>query len=80
MMYAPVTGGGTATVEFEALTGSSASFLPSGTVAYQLYLTDQTPSLAQTAKILGVRSSAYVPWRKLYLLRLLSSLFAFLPI
>ena len=62
MMYAPVTGGGTATVEFEALTGSSASFLPSGTVAYQLYLTDQTPSLAQTAKILGVRSSAYHPY------------------
>ena len=62
MMYAPVTGGGTATVEFEALTGSSAFFLPSGTVAYQLYLTDQTPSLAQTAKILGVRSSAYHPY------------------
>ena len=62
MMYSPVTGGGTATVEFEALTGSSASFLPSGTVAYQLYITDQTPSLAQIANTLNIRSSAYHPY------------------
>ena len=41
----PVTGGGTANVEFEALTGGSLAFLPANTVAYQLYLYDGIPSL-----------------------------------
>lgn len=61
-MVSPVTGGGTAAVEFEALTGSTMTFLPSGTVAYQLYLTEKTPSLAQTAGTLGVSSAAYHPY------------------
>lgn len=61
-MVSPVTGGGTASVEFEALTGSTMTFLPSGTVAYQLYLTGKTPSLAQIAGSLGVSSAAYHPY------------------
>lgn len=62
-MVSPVTGGGTASVEFEALTGCNMTYLPSGTVAYQLYLTERTPSLAQIAKVLNVRSSAYHPYK-----------------
>ena len=62
-MVSPVTGGGTASVEFEALTGCNMTYLPSGTVAYQLYLTERTPSLAQIAKALNVRSSAYHPYK-----------------
>ncbi len=61
-MYSPVTGGGTAAVEFELLTGNTMAFLPSGTVAYQLYLTENTPSLAQIASALDIRSSAYHPY------------------
>jgi phosphoglycerol transferase MdoB-like AlkP superfamily enzyme len=61
-MISPVTGGGTASVEFEALTGNTMAFLPSGTVAYQLYLTDQTASLAQVADALEARTSAYHPY------------------
>ena len=61
-MYSPVTGGGTAAVEFEVLTGNTMAFLPSGTVAYQLYLTENTPSLAQLAGALDIRSSAYHPY------------------
>ena len=36
-MYSPVTGGGTASVEFEYLTGFATIFQPPHTVAYQLY-------------------------------------------
>lgn len=61
-MYSPVTGGGTAAVEFEVLTGNNMAFLPSGTVAYQMYLTERTASLAQTAETLYARSSAYHPY------------------
>ena len=61
-MISPVTGGGTAAVEFEVLTGNSMAFLPTGTVAYQLYVTERTPSLAQTADTLGYATSAYHPY------------------
>ena len=45
-MYSPVTGGGTATVEFEYLTGFTSLFQPPHTVAYQLYVERDMPSLA----------------------------------
>lgn len=61
-MISSVTGGGTAAVEFEVLTGNNMAFLPSGTVAYQMYLTDNTASLAQIAERYDTRSSAYHPY------------------
>ncbi len=61
-MISPVTGGGTASVEFEVLTGNTTAFLPSGTVAYQMYLRDGTSSLAQTASSMEMRTSAYHPY------------------
>ncbi|MCI2058766.1 MAG: LTA synthase family protein [Oscillibacter sp.] len=62
MMVSPVTGGGTANVEFEYLTGDSLAFLPSSTVAYQLYLYDGAPSLVSQLKALGYRSAAFHPY------------------
>ena len=61
-MISPVTGGGTANVEFEYLTGDSLAFLPSSTVAYQLYLYDGCPSLVSQAKDLGYRTIAFHPY------------------
>lgn len=60
-MISPVTGGGTANVEFEYLTGDSLAFLPSSTVAYQLYLYDGCPSLVSQVKALGYRTIAFHP-------------------
>lgn len=61
-MYSPVTGGGTATVEYEFLTGNSYTFTPSGTVAYDLYLKDEQPSLCSWAKSLGYTTTAFHPY------------------
>ena len=61
-MISPVTGGGTANVEFEYLTGDSLAFLPSATVAYQLYLYDGCPSLVSQAKDLGYHTIAFHPY------------------
>ena len=62
MLVTPVTGGGTANVEFEYLTGDSLAFLPTNTVAYQLYLYDHFPSLASEMKHLGYSSIAFHPY------------------
>ena len=61
-MISPVTGGGTANVEFEYLTGDSLAFLPSSTVVYQLYLYDGCPSLVSQAKDLGYHTIAFHPY------------------
>ena len=61
-MISPVTGGGTANVEFEYLTGDSLAFLPSSTVAFQLYLYDGCPSLVSQAKDLGYHTIAFHPY------------------
>lgn len=61
-MISPVTGGGTANVEFEYLTGDSLAFLPSSTVAYQLYCYDGMPSMVSQMSSLGYRSVAFHPY------------------
>jgi phosphoglycerol transferase MdoB-like AlkP superfamily enzyme len=58
----PVFGGGTANVEYEMLTGNPSTFLPDGTVAYQLYVTSETASLARLAKTQGYTSYAFHPY------------------
>ena len=62
MLISPVTGGGTANVEYEALTGGSLAFLPANTVAYQLYLYDHIPSLVSEAKNLGYSTISFHPY------------------
>ena len=61
-MYSPVTGGGTATVEYEFLTGNSVSFLPPGTVAYQLYVKPGMPSLLSWANAVGFHTTTFHPY------------------
>lgn len=62
-MYSPVTGGGTASVEFEYLTGFSTIFQPPHTVAYQLYAEEGMPSLASLAGSVGYDSTAFHPYK-----------------
>ena len=62
MVVSPVTGGGTANAEFEALTGTSLAFLPTNTVAYQLYLYDGVPSIVSEAAGLGYETIAFHPY------------------
>ena len=61
-MYAPVTGGGTASVEFEYLTGFGTIFQPPHTVAYQLYVEEGMPSLAALAGTEGYETTAFHPY------------------
>lgn len=62
-MYSPVTGGGTATVEYEFLTGNAVTFLPMGTVAYQLYVKEGMPSLISWANSLGFHTTTFHPYK-----------------
>ena len=62
-MYSPVTGGGTASVEFEYLTGFSTLFQPPHTVAYQLYVEEDMPSLAAVALSQGYHTTAFHPYK-----------------
>lgn len=62
-MYSSVTGGGTATVEFEYLTGFTSLFQPPHTVAYQLYVEEGMPSLAALAGNIGYDTMAFHPYK-----------------
>jgi hypothetical protein len=62
-MYPPVTGGGTATTEYDFITGNSVSFLPLGTVAYQLYVKAGMPSLFSWARGNGFHTTAFHPYK-----------------
>ncbi len=62
-MYSTVTGGGTATVEFEYLTGFTSLFQPPHTVAYQLYVEEDMPSLASLAGTQGYSTTAFHPYK-----------------
>lgn len=57
-MLSPQFGGGTSNVEFEVLTGLSNSFLPSGSVPYQQYISRPLPSLASFFESKGYKSLA----------------------
>lgn len=57
-----VCGGNTANSEFEFLTGNTMSFLPSGSIPYQQYITRDTPSLASYLASLGYETYAQHPY------------------
>ena len=63
LMYSSVTGGGTATIEFEYLTGFTSLFQPPHTVAYQLYVEEGMPSLAALAGSQGYTATAFHPYK-----------------
>ena len=63
--YSPSFGGGTCDVEFEALTGYSASFLPNGSKPYQQHVTKPMFSLPNYFKTEGYQTAAvHCFWRK----------------
>ena len=57
-----VCGGNTANSEFEFLTGDTMAFLPSGSIAYQQYVKQDTSSLASYLKGLGYATYAQHPY------------------
>ena len=62
-LYMPVTGGGTANAEYEFMTGNALAFLPINTVAYQLYIEENFPSLARQAGEVGYQTTAFHPYK-----------------
>ncbi|MBQ1280959.1 MAG: LTA synthase family protein, partial [Oscillospiraceae bacterium] len=62
-VYMPVTGGGTANAEYEFITGNALDFLPINTVAYQLYIEEDFPSLARQAGAAGYQTTAFHPYK-----------------
>ncbi len=63
--YSPSFGGGTCDVEFEALTGYSVSYLPSGSKPYQQHVTKTMFSLPNYLKSRGYQTAAvHCFWRK----------------
>lgn len=63
-IFSPVYGGGTANVEFEALTGFSNTFLPTGSLPYQQYVKRNTPSIIWALKNFGYKSVAIHPYHR----------------
>lgn len=61
-LLSPQFGGGTSNVEFEALTGLSMSFLPSGSVPYQQHIRQPVPSLASFFEHQGYKSMGIHPY------------------
>ncbi|WP_282020591.1 LTA synthase family protein [Planomicrobium okeanokoites] len=64
-MYSPEFGGGTANVEFEALTGFSMQFMRADFVPYQLFVKKPLPSAAHTFRKAGYETTAihtYFGW------------------
>lgn len=61
-MHVSVLGGNTANTEFEFLTGNTMAFLPNGSVPYQQYINDETPSLASHLKEMGYQTVAMHPY------------------
>ena len=61
-LYVSVKGGNTANTEFELMTGDSMAFLPMGSIPYQQYINEETPSLASQLKSLGYSTTAIHPY------------------
>lgn len=63
-LYVSVKGGNTANTEFEFLTGDTMGFLPKGSIPYQQYINDETPSLASYLKTFGYSTTAIHPYNR----------------
>lgn len=61
-LYMPVFGSMTCNSEYEFLTGNNMAFLPSGSVAYQVYVKPGTYSIVSTLKAEGYRAVAMHPY------------------
>ncbi len=63
-LLSPAIGGYTCNVEFEALTGFSNAFLPTGAVPYQQYINKPIPSMASVLQKRGYYPVAIHPFHK----------------
>ena len=63
-MYASIYGGGTCNTEFEALTGNSLAFLPSGSYPYSQHVKHSLWSLAEYFKEDGFKTASFHPGAK----------------
>ena len=61
-LHVSVLGGNTANTEFEFLTGNSMAFLPSGSVPYMQYITNETPTFASYLKEYGYTTIGMHPY------------------
>ncbi len=61
-LHVSVCGGNTANTEYEFLTGNTMAFLPSGSIPYQQYVKQETPSLASYLASLGYATYAVHPY------------------
>lgn len=60
----PTFGGGTATTEYEVLTGNGQRFLPLGSVAYSSVIHDNTPSFVWNLRQQGYTTQAFHPYNQ----------------
>ena len=60
--YVSTIGTGTSNTEYEFLTGNPMAFLPAGSNAYQLYVTDDQPGLTSVLKEQGYSADAMHPY------------------
>ncbi|MCI8465508.1 MAG: LTA synthase family protein [Lachnospiraceae bacterium] len=61
-VHVSVLGGNTANTEFEFLTGDTMAFLPTGSIPYQQFLSDELPALPQILKDYGYTTTALHPY------------------
>ena len=61
-LYVSVCGGNTASTEFEFLTGDTMAFLPSGSVAYQQYISNSLPTWVSSLANKGYQTIAMHPY------------------
>lgn len=61
-LFVSVVGGSTANSEFEFLTGNTMAFLPPGSIPFQQYLFDDTPSLASMLTENGYAATGLHPY------------------
>ena len=61
-LYVSTFGGGTANSEFEFLTGNTMLGMPTGSIPYQQYISDETGSISRTLKNMGYNTYAIHPY------------------
>ena len=61
-VYVPVFGAMTSNTEYEFLTGNSMAFAPAGSVPFQIYMKNHTPSLVESVKQQGYHAIAMHPY------------------
>lgn len=61
-MDVSILGGNTPNTEFEYLTGNTLAFLPQGSIPFQQYVKEETPSLASYLKEIGYQTIAMHPY------------------